>query len=115
MERNVKQQDITLNDIFEVINTQILNKDRVVDLTKLQKYVKKNLRIENAAAEVYAYISKGLLKHAEYPADVVLRVYDNLREDLISRKQVCEDMLHLTADVPEVQQLVKEYFGKADE
>lgn len=115
MERNVKQQGITLDTIFKVINEQLLDSDRVVDFTKLQKYVKKNLRIENAAAEVYAYISKGLLKHAEYPADVVLGVYKNLQDELISKKRVYEDMLHLTADVPEVQQLVKEYFGKVDE
>ena len=96
-------------ELFESLKTSNgdLDEIKVRDLT--EKYVE----LQNNTSQVYETVTKGLLKDPNYNPDIVIHMYNLLQKELVSKKTVCEDMVHLVGHQnTELKNLVLEYFGK---
>lgn len=103
MEKSVNEQEI-------VIYNSLCNINGSIDTVKLKQYIRDSVESQENASIVYETITRGLLKHSQYPAETVLSVYNEIQKNLIDKDKVCEDILQIVQD-EDTKQLIAEYFG----
>ena len=70
--------------------------------------------LKKNASAVYCEVTKGLLCAPHYSAEHVISVYKSVHGDLVDKSTVCDDMLQLVGDNPELRQHILEYFGETE-
>lgn len=71
--------------------------------------------LKKNASAVYCEVTKGLLCAPHYSAEHVISVYKSVHVDLVDKSTVCDDMLQLVGDNPELRQHILEYFGETEQ